>query len=141
MRLLARRTWCTQLRVVAEEPSKTVLLVEDDIDVRATVCELLAEEGYSVVVARNGEEALGYLRRAAILPQLVLLDLFMPVMDGWQFRAEQKRDVRLAEIPVVVYSAHKGRETIDAAAVLPKPVSLTELLETVARHILPGSRT
>jgi CheY-like chemotaxis protein len=119
-----------------ESPAKTILLVEDDIDVRATVCELLAEEGYSVVVARNGAEALGYLKKASILPQLILLDLLMPVMDGWQFRAAQKRDTRLAEIPVVVYSAHGTRQPIDAAAILAKPVGLSELLQTVERHIL-----
>jgi CheY-like chemotaxis protein len=114
---------------------KTILLVEDDIDVRATVCELLAEEGYSVVTARNGAEALHYLKKTTMLPQLILLDLLMPVMDGWQFRAEQKRDGRLSTIPVVVYSAHGTRQPIDAVAILAKPVGLTELLDTVGRHI------
>ena len=125
------------MAVVESQGAKSILLVEDDIDVRATVCELLAEEGYSVVVTRNGAEALGYLKKAMILPHLILLDLLMPVMDGWQFRAEQKRDARLATIPVIVYSAHGSRQSIDAAAVLAKPVGLSELLRTVERHILP----
>ena len=115
--------------------AKVILLVEDDIDVRATVRDLLAEEGYAVVVMRNGAEALAYLKRTTMLPDLILLDLLMPVMDGWQFRAEQKRDNRLSVIPVVVYSAHGARQPIDAAAVLAKPVGLNDLLKTVERHI------
>jgi len=116
--------------------TKVILLVEDDMDVRATVHDLLSDEGYSVVVTRNGAEALAYLKQTGSLPDLILLDLLMPVMDGWQFRAEQKRDPRISCIPLVVYSAIGGpRPPIDAQAVLAKPVCLKDLLSTLERHI------
>ena len=86
--------------------AKAVLLVEDDIDVREAVADTLDEAGYRVSPARNGQEALDMLRSGAVQPRVILLDLMMPVMDGWQFREEQLRDPALASIPVVALSAH-----------------------------------
>lgn len=112
-----------------------ILVVEDDGAVRETLQELLEEEGYRVSPAANGREALERLRAGERAPCLILLDLQMPVMDGWQFRKEMRSDAALAGIPVVVISADAGLERkvegMAAAAVLPKPVSLDRLLDTV----------
>lgn len=115
-------------------PPGTILVVDDDDDVRAALAEVLAEEGYRVTGATNGREALDCMRKGP-RPDVILLDMMMPVMDGWQFRAEQQRDPRLAAIPVVVLSASPqyATETLDCACSLRKPVELDLLLETVAR--------
>jgi CheY-like chemotaxis protein len=83
----------------------TILIVEDESRIRAVLTEILEDEGYPVASARNGLEALTYLRQQADRPHLILLDLGMPVMTGWEFRAEQQRDPTLAGIPVIVMSA------------------------------------
>ena len=92
-------------------------------------------EGYQVEVAANGRQALERLT-AGMHPCVILLDLMMPVMDGWQFRREQVRSPELAEIPVIVVSA-AGRDRIaeiDANAYLTKPVDLEQLLERVSHY-------
>jgi CheY-like chemotaxis protein len=114
-----------------------VLVVEDDPDIRATLCEALEDNGYSAVGAANGAEALEYLRGGAEPPCLILLDLMMPVMDGQTFRTEQRADPQLANIPVVVISAYRDveRQANDlAAGFLQKPVRLETLLETARKH-------
>ena len=114
-----------------------VLVVEDDPDIRATLCDALDDHGYSPVGTANGVEALEYLRGPGERPCLILLDLMMPVMDGQTFRAEQRADPTLAEIPVVVISAYRDveRQAAELAAeVLPKPVRLDSLLATARRH-------
>src|SRR4051794_32625764 len=77
-----------------------VLVVEDDASIRDALAQLLASEGYAVDTSENGARALDRLRSAAA-PDVIVLDLRMPVMDGWQFRAEQRRDPDLASIPVI----------------------------------------
>ena len=120
---------------VRRDPHPEILVVEDDGAVRETLQELLEEEGYRVSPAANGREALERLRAGKKAPCLILLDLQMPVMDGWQFRKEMRGDAALAGIPVVVISADAGLERkvegMAAAAVLPKPVELSRLLDTV----------
>ena len=114
-----------------------VLVVEDDIDIRATMCEALEDNGYKAVGAANGLEALAYLRGSNERPSLILLDLMMPVMDGQTFRAEQRADPALASIPVVVISAYRDVDRYAselAAECLAKPVRLDTLLETARRH-------
>jgi CheY-like chemotaxis protein len=115
-----------------------VLIVEDDEALREALTETLADAGYRVVVATNGKEALERLRAPdATMPSLILLDLMMPVMDGWQFRAEQRRDPVLAAIPVCVLSAAgQAASNVTADCFLPKPTSLDMLLETVARFCM-----
>jgi CheY-like chemotaxis protein len=82
------------------------MVVEDDQDVRTSLVQALEDEGYAVSAAENGQEALTLLRAATeILPRLILLDLMMPVLDGQGFLAEQSRDARLAQIPVLVLTA------------------------------------
>lgn len=114
-----------------------VLLVEDDVDIADAISSCLADHGYTVVVAANGREALDTLRQSAPLPGLILLDLMMPIMDGWQFRAAQTADPAFARIPVVLLSAHvnvrEAAEKMAVAAWLKKPVELTALLEAVER--------
>jgi CheY-like chemotaxis protein len=113
-----------------------VMVVEDDFAIRETLRELLEEEGYKVVEASNGAEALSRLR--ARTPRLILLDLMMPVMDGWEFRHELEEDPRLASIPVIVISAdHALEEKVDSMHVegyLAKPFELDRLLAAVERY-------
>lgn len=110
-----------------------ILVVEDDPDVRDLMKLLLEVEGYHVACAENGLDALAQMRRAAS-PHLILLDLMMPIMDGWQFRREQKQDPVLADIPVVIISAASDPASVAANAFLQKPVAVHQLLETVRRH-------
>ncbi|HEX9290552.1 MAG TPA: response regulator [Anaeromyxobacteraceae bacterium] len=116
---------------------RQVMVIEDDFAIRETLRELLEEEGYHVVGAANGMEALDRLK-AGRAPHLILLDLMMPIMDGWEFRSAQQLDPALAGIPVVVISASHGLEQkvagMSAAAFLAKPFELDALLETVERY-------
>ncbi|WP_437535640.1 response regulator [Sorangium sp. So ce726] len=116
-------------------PSKRILIVDDDAAIRRTLSELLEEEGYAVACAANGLEALAYLRDDPSSIALVLLDLMMPVMDGFQFRAEQKRDPTLAATPTVVMTARGATERsgIDADAILSKPFDVLKLMDTIER--------
>src|SRR5687768_7389253 len=103
----------------------TVLLVEDDSDIRETVGEVLGDHGYRVVTAGHGADALAQLRDGA-RPDVILLDLMMPVMDGAAFRSEQKADPELAAIPVIVMtalaSAREAPGWADVGGFLIKPV-------------------
>jgi CheY-like chemotaxis protein len=121
----------------------TILIVEDHPEIQTTLAELLEDEGYGVVTAANGQDALTYLRQAATLPSLIVLDLMMPVMDGWTFRDIQARDPALQAIPVIVISAisnaRQQRMPIAAAAYLPKPLNFQLVLQTVARLCVPAS--
>jgi CheY-like chemotaxis protein len=116
--------------------ARRILVVDDDPDLAEVLRVVLARSGYSVGLAANGVEALGYLRRTAGV-QVVLLDLMMPVMNGWEFRAVQRDDPALSSIPVVVFSGQgrldEAAAVIGAAANLRKPVHLQELLATVDR--------
>jgi CheY-like chemotaxis protein len=115
------------------EPHKHILVVDDDIDIRDAIRVVLQGHGYQVAAAANGRDALDYLHRAEP-PDLVLLDLIMPVMDGWQFRKEQKRDPALAAIPVVVISSAAQSPPLGVADFLQKPVAFDQLLRTVRRY-------
>ncbi len=117
-------------------PERTVLVVDDDDDVRAAVACALEEDGYTVGLAENGRVALDALLAGA-RPELILLDMMMPEMDGWAFRTAQRAHPELASIPVILFTANgASRETLDRFGVqghLPKPVRLDDLLDTVAR--------
>ena len=120
-------------------PKKRILVVEDDRDLRDALAEILRDEGYIVSAAGDGEEALSLLRgEQEEGVALILLDLTMPVMNGWQFRDEQRRDPKLSKIPVVVLSA--GERLQEQAAALEvrdfvrKPIELPLLLRTIDRY-------
>ena len=102
-----------------------ILVVEDESGQREALAEVLSRLGYEVQCAANGSEALDLMRHSESLPGLILLDLMMPVMDGWEFRAEQRRDRTLAEVPVVMLSALDDivEKALQSGAVgLPKPL-------------------
>ena len=118
-----------------------ILIVEDENPIREVITEILEEEGYRVASATNGLEALTYLQQHAH-PHLILLDLGMPIMTGWEFREHQQRDLSLANIPVVVMSAlpdlPRKAAALNVADCLDKPVNLDTLLGTVARYVSAG---
>lgn len=114
-----------------------ILLVEDDADIAEAMKQMLELEGYEVSRASHGAEALALLRGEGTPADLILLDLWMPVMDGFAFRKAQLQDAGLRQIPVVVVTAdsHAGREPrpIDAEVILRKPVNPDRLLDVVKR--------
>ena len=110
-----------------------VFVVEDHAVVRQGLIALLSSAPEIEVVgfAKDGQEAVNHY--ASVMPDVTLMDLQMPVMDGWQFRREQMKDQRLAKVPVVVVTAFSAPQNIDAAAILQKPIDVEELLGVV-RH-------
>jgi CheY-like chemotaxis protein len=119
-----------------------VLVVDDDSDIRDALCIVLEHNGYRALPASNGEEALARLRADAPI-DLILLDMMMPVMDGWGFRRSQPDGPAFVQIPVVVLTGD-GRASSKAAAIgaagyLKKPLDLGDLLEVVGRHCPPDS--
>jgi CheY-like chemotaxis protein len=122
---------------------RRVLLIEDDAAIRETLGEALQEEGFEVVVAPNGRKALEILRNGPP-PSAILLDLMMPVMDGWDFRREQLNDPSLRDVPVLIVSASRfSPETIrlqfGTVELIRKPVHYFELLEAIGRACGPAS--
>jgi CheY-like chemotaxis protein len=115
--------------------SATILVVEDDKDIRKNMNRLLKSEGYFVVLAENGQVALDYLNGAAILPQLIILDLMMPIMDGFQFRTIQQADSRFADIPVIIATADghpdEKRMRTGARDAIRKPADIETILRAV----------
>ena len=116
-------------------PMATVLLVEDNDDVREMMALALQLAGNAVITAANGREALSSLRDRPP-PCVILLDLMMPVMNGWEFRAVLQADPQLSRVPVIVISAltEDMARRLGAADYLPKPVDLDRLLEAVCEH-------
>jgi two-component system, chemotaxis family, chemotaxis protein CheY len=117
--------------------TRRVLLIEDDAAVLEATGEVLSDEGYLVLAAANGQEALS--RVDGRLPDVILLDLMMPVMNGWQFVQEFRKLPGAGAIPLIVLSA--GRDVVESAEALGavdyliKPFEISELLEKVARAV------
>jgi CheY-like chemotaxis protein len=115
--------------------SKKILVVEDDQSIRELLVELLETEGYAVSSANNGKDALHTLN-TEIRPDLILMDLMMPVMDGYQFRTEQLKNTCWSTIPTIVMSAEtNAREklkTYNVAGFLTKPVELDTILRALS---------
>lgn len=118
-----------------------VLVVDDDPDILEALSEILEAEGFEILRARNGKEALEKLEPEP--PQLILLDLMMPVMDGWEFAQRMRERADVAGIPIIVLSADRnvGSKATDIGAVghLAKPFELNDLLDMV-RHSLVQTR-
>ncbi len=123
------------------EGQGSVLVVDDDLDVCEAYAEVLGEAGYEVAIVHNGREALTHLERAARTPDVILIDLMMPIMDGWQLRRELAERPALKGVPVVVMSAGRKVPEVPAAGHLQKPVSLEALLDEVARFCGGERRT
>lgn len=118
-----------------EKSTHTVLIVDDDEEFRTALVEIVRYEGFRVETATSGLEALDKLRWG-LRPCVVLLDMQMAVMTGWDFRAEQNRDSTLAEIPVIAMTAGywKDRDLGDYAARIAKPIQVQELKATLAKY-------
>jgi CheY-like chemotaxis protein len=125
------------MSLAAVAPKRLILIIDDDRDVRAALEESLCDEGYGVVSASDGQEALWKLRGMADKPDVLVLDLMMPKMDGWQFRQEQLGDPELAGIATVVLTADRSAqpESIEGEGVVfvRKPVHLDKLLDAIER--------
>ena len=111
-----------------------ILVVDDDDDIREVLGEVLRDAGHQVKTASNGAEALDILKDGGAHPCLVLLDLMMPVMDGYRFLEHKRQDPALAGIPTAVITAGRTVEfgRLTGAQLLPKPIQLPTLLKVVA---------
>jgi CheY-like chemotaxis protein len=120
---------------MTSETTCPVLIVEDDPDLREMMAQLLILEGFQAHAVANGREALDYLH-ASDRPEVILLDLMMPVMDGWAFRRAQRSEPALADVPVIVLSALDADRSaeIDAIEFLKKPLDFDRLIELVRQY-------
>jgi CheY-like chemotaxis protein len=125
--------------VSAVEPLEPILVIDDDADIRESLAEVLADEGYAVRCFASAAEALEHLKREQGRASLIILDLMMPGMNGWTFREQQERDARLADIPVIAMSAVADLEPpwppSSHATLMCKPVNLDKLLDRVAQQV------
>jgi len=125
-------------RLMTKDQSKQILLVDDSSDQQILLRKLLEANGYTVDCTSNGAEALSLLNSCNTLPEMILLDLRMPIMDGISFRDNQVADPRLREIPVVLMTGDDEIEVIRAKTnstdILVKPFNISSLLETVRRN-------
>ena len=119
--------------------SREVLVVEDDNDLRESLCQALRDNGFSVVSAANGQQALDTLKQGGSRPAVILLDLMMPVLNGWELRDALRDDPLLADIPQLVISAYMDEAEQHVLALPPddcirKPFHIKVLLEAIERH-------
>jgi DNA-binding response OmpR family regulator len=128
----AMRANLPTLRISRRTLRHPVLIVEDDEDVRESLMQILEDQGIATVTAKNGQEALDLLHDETVRPSLILLDLMMPVMDGWEFRERIDADVSTPP-PVVVMSARPRDDSVRSAAWLQKPLHIDVLLSTIQR--------
>ncbi len=119
------------------DKAPSVLLVEDDEFIRQEIGEALEDEGYVVAMANHGKEALALLAQG-LVPEVVLLDLMMPVMNGWEFLKAFKGDPAYSKIPVIILSAFADRATIvggEAISILRKPIALSVLFNVLGEQV------
>jgi CheY-like chemotaxis protein len=121
--------------------TERILVVDDDLDIRETLAQILEFEGFDVTCASNGREAIDRLK--TVRPGLILLDLMMPVMNGYEFRQAQKAHPEIADIPVIILSAdgnvQQKAEAAGVQAYLKKPIELDVLLSTIRQHCIPAA--
>jgi CheY-like chemotaxis protein len=112
---------------------RSILVIDDDVAATESLTDILTAEGYSVASAKNGKEALQHLRGVPP-PRLIILDLFMPEMDGWEFRREQLKDAKLRDIPVVVMTGASVYAGIDANVIVHKPLDVARFVSLIERY-------
>jgi DNA-binding response OmpR family regulator len=120
-------------------PTCDILVIEDDPDLAESLRDALGQEGYDVTIAPDGLVALEMLRREKVRPRLIILDLMMPAVNGWEFHAAVRTDPTLGKIPVVVLSALIDERQQTWLGVAPencirKPFELSTLIAAVDRH-------
>ena len=123
------------MKTKSNQCNRTVMVVEDDFGIRETMQEVLESEGYNVITACNGKNALDLLNTTVDYPSLVLLDIFMPVMDGYDFLKVVSKDSQLASIPVYIHSANYNLQDLRGAkGILKKPASYDAIIELVQSY-------
>jgi CheY-like chemotaxis protein len=113
---------------------KSVLIVDDDPDIREVLAETLEVRGFDVVTAANGADALAVLRDISVRPSVILLDLMMPIMDGYGFLEQWRRDPALASIPLAVVTAGHGVDDArlgERLPIIPKPFNVPHLVRSI----------
>lgn len=127
-----------------DRTKRRILVVDDEPAVCEALCDILESEGYSVTTSPNGEDALSVLRSSKPPPDLIILDMLMPGINGFRFRRLQKKDPAIASIPVVAATAIGRVAGIDADVILHKPLDVDVLLRVVDHfcigHALPSMR-
>jgi two-component system response regulator CpxR len=124
-----------KLRLMTAPKQNTVLIVDDDGDVRELLSEFLEGNGFRVYCAENGEAALDEIRKHLQPPKVILLDLAMPVMDGYTFLSRARQDRRIKNVPIIVITADPPRTAPDATMVLAKPIKPEKILSLVQRLV------
>ena len=115
-----------------------ILIVDDDFDIREVLGVVLEQQGYGVLSASDGADALRVLREATPCPRMIFLDLRMPVMNGWQFLEALEHEPHCAGVPIVVITADRSEAAHSVRGVagfLAKPISLSDILGAVARFV------
>lgn len=117
---------------------RTILVVDDDKDIRESLEELLVDQGFAVVCAEHGQHALELLVAQAVLPAVILLDIAMPVMDGFAFRTAQLANPAIAAVPIIVMTAdgrtEDNRVRVGCKHAVNKPMDVDELLEILTHY-------
>lgn len=136
IRAFCNKTWVIRLAMNSSAKEHVVLIVEDDASLRETLILILEELDYQAVAAENGQQALARLHEMDTLPCIILLDLMMPVMNGWQFLEAMEKDAALARVPVVVMSAvaETSVESLKVAGHLTKPTTYDQLVAVVQQN-------
>lgn len=114
---------------------KSILIIEDDTEIRNSLKEVLELEGYTVFLVNNGRDALNFLNTQTPYPDIILLDMMMPVMSGYEFRNLQLADEKLSRIPTAILSAEGNLDVkvqeLDVEYILKKPIDLDHLISTI----------
>jgi CheY-like chemotaxis protein len=120
------------MTVALRNHSNSILVVEDDVRALDALTDLLEASGYAVQKAQNGQEAL--IQAKGQPPGMILLDLSMPVMDGWEFMRQQRLEPAIADIPVVVITALVSAVPAGAKALVTKPINVNRLMALVEKY-------